>query len=141
MYFQKLQGQAEAYYESVSLSIWSITEISIGIVVANLPPLRKSFDGMFKHILPDSVTDKVFSGKPSQGQGQSYNLPTYRSQVTRRSTIEAMTGRSARQTKDNESDKAILEDLEGEYTGKKFSKRGIMRTTRVSVDHVTGNEK
>ncbi|KAF3052317.1 hypothetical protein E8E11_007355 [Didymella keratinophila] len=106
VYFQKLQGQAEVYYESVALSIWSITEISVGIVVANLPPLRKSFDGMFKQSLLDSVTDKFSSSKPSQGHGQSYGLPTYRSQVTRRSTIEAMTGRSARQTEDNESDKA-----------------------------------
>lgn len=106
--------------------------------MANLPLLRKSFDGMFKHILPDSVTDKIFAGKQSHGGDQSFELATYRSQVTRRSTIKTMTGRSARHTEDNESNKAILEDLDGEDSGQKFS--GIMRTTHVSVDHVTGNE-
>ena len=106
--------------------------------MANLPLLRKSFDGMFKHILPDSVTDQIFAGKQSHGGDQSFELATYRSQVTRRSTIKTMTGRSARHTEDNESNKAILEDLDGEDSGQKFS--GIMRTTHVSVDHVTGNE-
>ncbi|KAF2826691.1 hypothetical protein CC86DRAFT_291449, partial [Ophiobolus disseminans] len=46
--FQRIQNQKEIYYEFVTLSIWSITEVAIGIVVANLPPLRKSFDGLFK---------------------------------------------------------------------------------------------
>jgi hypothetical protein len=52
-----------------------------------------------------------------------------------------MTGHSARQTDDNESDKAILGDLESGYTSKKPSMTGIMRPTRVSVDHVTSNGK
>ncbi len=129
------------YYESVSLSIWSIVEIPVGIVVANLPPLRKSFDGMLKHVLPGSVVDKLFTGKHSNNGKQSYWLPTYRSNTTRRSTVEAVTRRSARNTADNESDKAILEDIETDDMGMKFSKNDIMRTTQYSVHHQPAQDK
>jgi hypothetical protein len=129
------------YLEFVSLSIWSITEISVGIVVANLPPLRKSLDGTFRDILPDSITDKVLTDKLSPSHAQSYDLPTHRSQVTRRSTIEAMTGRSARQTADSESYKAHTGRLESEYISKMPSNMSIIRATRVTVDHMISNEK
>lgn len=92
---------------------------------------------MFKRILPDSVTDKNFAGKQSHGGNQSFELATYRSQVTRRSTIKTMTGRSARHTEDNESNKAILEDPDEEDSGQKFS--GIMRTIRVGLRLLSGS--
>ncbi|KAF9693277.1 hypothetical protein EKO04_008770 [Ascochyta lentis] len=140
VYFQKLQGQIEVYYESVSLSIWSITEISVGIVVANLPPLRKSFDSLFKHLLPESVTENISSGRKLHGGNHSFNLSTYRNQATRRSTIGVVTGRSVRHTEDNASDKAILGILEGEdIVDNNFSNAGITRTTRVTVNHTTGD--
>ncbi|KAF2127821.1 hypothetical protein P153DRAFT_294851 [Dothidotthia symphoricarpi CBS 119687] len=129
--FQLLQDQTETYYESVSLSIWSTTEVSIGIVVANLPPLRKSFDGMFKHILPAAI----FSGKQSSSRLKSFNLPTYGSQSARRSKIEGRSGRSERlpSIADNASERAILEDIENQDGAKSSS--GIMRTTQLMVSN------
>jgi hypothetical protein len=54
-----------------------MVEVSIGIVVASLPPLRKSFDSLLKHITFGSLRSKLFSGnKSSSGNRQSFNLPS-----------------------------------------------------------------
>lgn len=114
--FQRIQNLKEAYYESVTLSIWSMSEVTIGIIVANLPPLRKTFDRIFKHVLPSTGSNNVLSlNKYGGNKFESYNLPTYRSQT-------------ARHTNDNESDKAILEELEAEN-----GQNGIMKTTKISI--------
>ncbi|OAL04520.1 hypothetical protein IQ06DRAFT_214410 [Phaeosphaeriaceae sp. SRC1lsM3a] len=114
--FQRIQNLKEAYYESVTLSIWSMSEVTIGIIVANLPPLRKTFDRMFKHVLPSTGSNNVLSlNKYGGNKFESYNLPTYRSQT-------------ARHKNDNESDKAILEELEAEN-----GQNGIMKTTKISI--------
>lgn len=81
-----------------------MSEVTIGIIVANLPPLRKSFDRLFRHVLPSTGSTRI-----------SYNLPTYRTQPTRH-------------TNDNESDKAILEELHAENM-----RNGIMKTTKISI--------
>ncbi|KAF2678950.1 hypothetical protein K458DRAFT_245334, partial [Lentithecium fluviatile CBS 122367] len=45
----------EYNYESVTLTIWSHAEVTVGLVTANLPPLRNTFDKVFKVIIPDSI--------------------------------------------------------------------------------------
>ncbi|KAH7067877.1 hypothetical protein FB567DRAFT_541392 [Paraphoma chrysanthemicola] len=117
--FQRIQGVKEVYYESVTLSIWGMTEVSAGIVVANLPPLRKSFDSFFKHIAFSVASNTVFSGNKSSGTGfENFNLQTDRSQPDRKIA-------------DDDSDRAILDETEGEG-GRRGS--GIVRITRISVD-------
>src|SRR5262245_66474526 len=128
--FQRIQGKKEVYYESVTLSIWSITEVSIGIVVANLPPLRKYFDAWLMAIIPASLRKHMFSSndKSSGRDGQGYAMPTYGSQLSRRMDGRMGKGREGRvqPSADDESDRAILEELESEGGGQKFN--GIMRT-------------
>ncbi|KAI2484012.1 NAD-binding protein [Pyrenophora tritici-repentis] len=41
-------------WDGTSLSIWSATELSVGILTASLPPLRKQFEGLTQKILPSS---------------------------------------------------------------------------------------
>jgi hypothetical protein len=138
--FQRIQGKKDVYYESVTLSIWSLVEVSIGIVVANLPPLRKSFDGLLRHVISGSVTSKLFSGNRSSNSNrnsQSFKLPMHRIHPDRKSTMDGITGRSERThsvataTGNRDIDKVVV--------GKSHPREGknsddIMCTTHVSVD-------
>ncbi|KAF2024212.1 hypothetical protein EK21DRAFT_117999 [Setomelanomma holmii] len=122
--FQRIQGSREVYYESVTLSIWSVTEVAIGIVVASLPPLRKSFDGFFKHMISSVISKNALTGvRPSRTGFEKFNLPMYRSQQGRKVT-------------DDDSDRAIVEDAEIE-DGRWNS--GFLRTTRISIDKQSQN--
>jgi hypothetical protein len=115
--FQRIQNVKEAYYESVTLSIWSMAEVTAGIVVANLPPLRKSFDSFFKHVIPSTGSNEVLSRDAFNNRKfESYSLPTYHSQTKR-------------PRGDGESDKAILEEVGSE----KEHGHGIMKTTEIEV--------
>jgi hypothetical protein len=125
--FQRIQDLKEVYYESVTLSIWSMTEVSVGIVVANLPPLRKFFDRFLNHIVSGSFTSKV--------DFPSLHLSTYRSKNDRKSMTDGMACRSARlhssATGDNESDRAALNKVE--LDDRKHSNE-IVKTTQVTLD-------
>jgi hypothetical protein len=95
-----------------------MTEVTSGIVVANLPPLRKSFDSFFKHVLPSTGSNNILSRNKSGGPNfESFNLSTYRNQT-------------ARTTGDGGSDKAILEEIEIEQ---KHHDSKILKTTQISV--------
>jgi hypothetical protein len=78
-----------------------MTEVSVGIVVANLPPLRKSFDRIFRRVLPVEALSNPFSKGGSSGPNQNWpELPMYQMNRIQRGTREP--------TEDDESDKAIL---------------------------------
>jgi hypothetical protein len=130
--FQRLQGLEEVYYESVTLSIWSMTEVSIGIVVANLPPLRKFFDGLLRNTLSKSSTSRSILSR-----FQSFHLPTYHTQYDPRATDEGMTGKSAKLhcvttvTEDHESGKAIIEDV---YLREDKQSNDLMRPSHASIE-------
>jgi hypothetical protein len=95
-----------------------MAEVTAGIVVANLPPLRKSFDNLFKHILPSAGSNNALSRhRSSVHKLDSYNLPTYHAQITR-------------SRGDGESDKAILEEDEGDD---RQYRPGVMKTTHIDV--------
>ncbi|KAF2627376.1 hypothetical protein BU25DRAFT_469124, partial [Macroventuria anomochaeta] len=47
-----LRKTKDPTWDGVNLTIWSATELSVGILIASLPPLRKVFDKMFRRILP-----------------------------------------------------------------------------------------
>jgi hypothetical protein len=95
-----------------------MAEVTAGIVMANLPPLRKSFDNLFKYVLPSADSNNALSRyKYSNHKLDSYNFPNYQSQITR-------------SRGDGESDKAILEEDEGE--DRKYG-LGLMIATHIDV--------
>jgi hypothetical protein len=107
-------------WDGVNLTIWSSCELSIGIIIASLPPLRKAFDDLFKKLLPSTLTNP---GKPPQnGYGNSTNIhmstfqsgKAYHSRLPGGSVLD-----------DSDSDRAVLEDEEG--------KAGMIKTTKVMV--------
>ncbi|KAL1797795.1 hypothetical protein ACET3X_004401 [Alternaria dauci] len=60
-------------WDSVRLAIWSGLELSVGILIASLPPLRKPFESLFHKIMPST-----FINSRSKAQGPSDNvLPLY----------------------------------------------------------------
>ncbi|KAL1798177.1 hypothetical protein ACET3X_002214 [Alternaria dauci] len=114
-------------WDGVSLTIWSSSELSIGILIASLPPLRKAFDHLFRKILPSTMTG---SGKtPKYGYGRStgqgansihmknfQGSKAYHSRLPGESILDG----------DDESDRAILPDEENKGPG-------IMKSTNVQV--------
>ncbi|KAF1846285.1 uncharacterized protein K460DRAFT_339379 [Cucurbitaria berberidis CBS 394.84] len=112
-------------WDGINLGIWSATELSIGIFIASLPPLRKPFDNLFKMFLPASMTK---SKTPQYGYGtegnikmNTFNSRAYHSRIPGESVLDG----------DDESDRAILEEEEGKGAG-------IMKTTQVTVVEQSG---
>ncbi|KAF1362268.1 hypothetical protein EJ07DRAFT_107596 [Lizonia empirigonia] len=50
-----LNESADVSYESVNLSILSVTEVFVGTLTASLPPLRLLFESLLNKILPESA--------------------------------------------------------------------------------------
>ncbi|KAI8932309.1 hypothetical protein NX059_010504 [Plenodomus lindquistii] len=117
-------------WDGVNLSIWSQSELSIGILIASLPPLRKAFDSFFKRILPSTVTNSQRT--PAYGYGGStggdIRMKTFEGSKAYHSRIP---GESILDD-DDESDRAILEEQE-EHKGP-----GIMKSTKVTIMETTG---
>jgi hypothetical protein len=87
-------------WDAVNLTIWSATELSVGILIASLPPLRKVFDNFFRTLLPTTLT----RSKPLTG------IPMYN--VSKHYTIGSRPmGRSVGE--DDDSDRDILAESEG----------------------------
>ncbi|KAH7112095.1 hypothetical protein B0J11DRAFT_186942 [Dendryphion nanum] len=59
-----LRKTTDPTWDGVNLTIWSATELSVGILIASLPPLRKQFDRMFRLILPSTFQTKSKSKTP-----------------------------------------------------------------------------
>ncbi|CAO2649879.1 Nn.00g011710.m01.CDS01 [Neocucurbitaria sp. VM-36] len=113
-------------WDGINLGIWSQAELSIGILIASLPPLRKPFDSLFKKILPSTMTK---SKTPQYGYGTdgnikmtTFNSRAYHSRIPGESILD----------RDDESDRAILEEGEGKGPG-------IMKTTQVTVVEQNGD--
>ena len=118
-------------WSTVNLGIWSSAELSIGILIASLPPLRKAFDSLFQKILPSILTPSK-TPNSQYGYGRSTNgnhirLDTYEQNKRshKNSHKSAHPGESALDS-DSDSERAILEDEEGKGAG-------IMKTTKVMV--------
>jgi hypothetical protein len=110
-------------WDGVDLAIWASAEASIGILIASLPPLRKAFDHIFRHVLPSALQSSHKT--PHLGYGQSggkirmstfQNSKAYHSRITGGSVLDS----------DGDSDRAILDDEENKVTG-------ITKTTQVTV--------
>jgi hypothetical protein len=97
-----------------------MSEVTAGIVVANLPPLRKSFESLLRRVIPSAGSDAILSRNKSLNfKFESYDLPTYHSQVNW-------------SRGDVDSDKAILEvESEDRQQGP-----GIMKSTEIEIERV-----
>ncbi|KAF2265374.1 hypothetical protein CC78DRAFT_532450 [Lojkania enalia] len=96
-----LQKTKDPTWDGVNLTIWSATELSVGILVASLPPLRKQFDRLFRHILPSTFT----AGTKTPGTRSRSGIQMYN--ISKRNTTTM--GRSAIRT-DGDSEQDILPD-------------------------------
>ncbi|KAF2997148.1 hypothetical protein E8E13_005225 [Curvularia kusanoi] len=68
-------------WDSVNLTIWAATELSVGILIASLPPLRKVFDKFFRQILPSTFVgrSRTRASIPLYNVSKPYNKPMGRS--------------------------------------------------------------
>jgi hypothetical protein len=60
-------------WDSNALVTWSASELSMGIIIASIPPLRKQFEGIFRRILPSTFRDTP-GAHPSGGAIPLYNV-------------------------------------------------------------------
>ncbi|TID25697.1 hypothetical protein E6O75_ATG03560 [Venturia nashicola] len=63
----------ELFSDAIDLSICCLNEVCVEIIIANLPPLRKTILGMLSHVLPASVATSIGASSKNQG-GQSHRL-------------------------------------------------------------------
>ncbi|KAF2622398.1 hypothetical protein BU25DRAFT_402772 [Macroventuria anomochaeta] len=118
-------------WSGVNLGIWSSAELSIGILIASLPPLRKAFDNLFQKILPSTLTPSK-TPNSQYGYGRSTNgnhirLDTYENNKRlHKSTHKSVHPGESALDSDSDSERAILEDEENKSVG-------IMKTTKVTV--------
>lgn len=132
---KNITGTMDPTWSGVNLSIWSGTELSVGIFIASLPPLRKVFDGLLRKYMPGMSTSGPKSTPLYDTPGQAYGNRSTHGTDIRLNTM----GRGDRSTRksyhpgesvldsDSESEKAIL-DEENKIQG-----MGITKTTRVVV--------
>jgi hypothetical protein len=63
-------------WDSVRLAIWSGLELSVGILIASLPPLRKPFESLFPKIMPSTFLNSRSRTRGSRDHGMPlYNVP------------------------------------------------------------------
>lgn len=104
-----LQKTIDPTWDGVNLAIWSATELSVGILIAALPPLRKQFDKFFRAILPSSLRSTRSKSKPRSG------IPMYT--ISRPRTIGSKPAGSSRPDDgDDDSERGILPSDEGGIT-------------------------
>jgi len=117
---------ADPTWDGVNLAIWSASELSVGILVASLPALRKQFDSFFRRIL-----SSTFLGMGSKTGSGSNGIPLYN--VGPPLTVGSRpTGGRLRLQRDvlddGESEKYILDD--SQEPGKGEITRTIVHTIR-----------
>ena len=103
-------------WDAIDLSICSINEVCVGIIIANLPPLRRTILGLFSRFLPASYA--ISFGVSRRNTSQFY--PASSHYMSKARTKLDSKG-------DDESERHILE-LED-----RVQCAGIMKTTHVSI--------
>ena len=109
-------------WDGVNLAIWSASELSVGILVASLPALRKQFDSFFRRIL-----SSTFLGMGSKTGSGSNEIPLYNVEPPLTVGSRPTGGRSRFQRDDlddGDSEKCILDD--SELPGKREITRTIV---------------
>ncbi|QDS73256.1 hypothetical protein FKW77_004272 [Venturia effusa] len=103
----------ELWWDAIDLSICAINEVSVGIIVANIPPLRKTILGLMSRVLPSGFASTL--GLSSRKQtGQSHRMSTVQSskrhtmleeradEWSERSMVDSDLGRTSWITKDTQ---------------------------------------
>ncbi|KAJ4301340.1 hypothetical protein N0V90_003432 [Kalmusia sp. IMI 367209] len=97
---KQLHKTKDPTWDGVNLTIWSATELSVGILVASLPPLRKEFEKILRHVLPSTF-------QTSNKRTPSNGIPMYNvSKISKRNT--KIMGRSDIGIDDGDSERSIL---------------------------------
>ena len=125
------------------MTLWATAENTVGIIIANLPLLRKPLERLLSSLLPSTHTgDEYTTHRMPGGNYNSFRLQSCRSQGKHKSTTKSVKARSARLpiSGDNESDEAILGGLDREEK-RHGSFKGIMKTTEVTVLQGEKDEK
>jgi len=112
-------------WDSTDLVIWSGVELSVGIFIAALPPLRKQFDSLFRRMMPSNF----LSSKP-KSQGPNGVIPLY--DVTRGSKT---TRRGTRLVYDGDDD-----DGDGDSERRILGAHGKFEITKTVVHEVKSEE-
>ncbi|KAF1944047.1 hypothetical protein EJ02DRAFT_464563 [Clathrospora elynae] len=95
--------------ETTHLAIWSTTELSIGVLIASLPPLRNQLDALLRRILQTTLIRSKSKSRETGGGMPLYNVSKPFATNTRSG------GEQSRVDPDNydDSDRNILQDQSG----------------------------
>jgi hypothetical protein len=101
-----LMKTRDPMWDGTNLAIWSATELSVGVLITSLPPLRKQFDTFFRRILSST-------GSKSKTRANDNGIPLCN--VSKQYTIGSrpIRGRARSEEDDDndgDSDKYILDD-------------------------------
>lgn len=108
----------EVMSDAVDLSICSINEVAVGIIIANLPPLRKTINGLMARILPEKFASTLgVTTRKQQSQNPIQSVYSTKGH-TKLSNTSA----------DDESERYMLE-----LEDRKVSGSGIVKTTQVDI--------
>lgn len=95
-------------WDGVNITIWSQAELSLGILIASLPPLRQAFIKVFRRVLPSTGTNSRRT--PGYGHGHSSHGDVVLSDLRGSKAYHSrLRGESALDA-DDDSDRAILDD-------------------------------
>ncbi|KAF2280984.1 uncharacterized protein EI97DRAFT_17226 [Westerdykella ornata] len=122
--FRRSYGNKDELYKASTSTMLNVAENSIAIIVACLPPLRRTFDDLFKAILPESFLTKMGA---THTRSRTHELPQYYN--------KSRTKQVGEDAEDDESERAILPTEEYIEDG-----RGkIIRTTKVVITNEANN--
>jgi len=93
-------------WDGVNLAIWSATELSVGVLIASLPPLRKQFDKLFHAILPSTLLGSRSRSRSKPPSG----IPMYT--ISKHQSVSNPMRRS-RMHEDDDSERSILPESDG----------------------------
>jgi hypothetical protein len=125
--FRALQKTREPSWDGVNLSIWSATELSVGVLIAALPPLRKQFDKFFRSLLANTLGGPRSKSKQTSGI-QIYNVSKLASSKP--------TTKSRVRDADDDSERGILPDEDGRDGITKTVVHEVVSERAVSRDRV-----
>lgn len=97
-YLGALSKTKDPTWDAVDLSIWAATELSIGVLVASLPPLRKQFDNFFRKFISSTGTHSR----------QRSSMPMYN--MSKPQTIGSRSRKGTQVAMDDDSERSILPD-------------------------------
>ncbi|KAF2792666.1 hypothetical protein K505DRAFT_246244 [Melanomma pulvis-pyrius CBS 109.77] len=113
-----LRPSKNGLYHATTISVLSLSENSIAIIVACLPPLRRTFDNLLMKILPERLRGSIGGSQPPS---RNFALPSYYSNKSIHGNTDVHG--------DAESSTAILP--EDEYI--EDANGRIIKTTKVTV--------